>query len=104
MVQAATSDGLQQPYYFNADDPGFKYLNPQAQEAAKTVGYGIRSQTPMYYDGVWAYDGQVTWYPNWMAYRAAEMNHIQKDVVIGPYMQKAKTGVDNDWYTLKLGE
>jgi hypothetical protein len=63
-VFADTSGGMgvQNPYYFNPNDPGLKSLNPNAQEAAKVVGYGIQSETPKYYTWTWTYAGEVTWY------------------------------------------
>ncbi len=99
----AASDGIQQPYYFNDQDPGFKYLNPQAKEAAKITGYGLQSLTPKYCTYIWRYSGEVKWYPNVSAYKAAAITPGQKDVLIGPCMWDVKTALANDPYTLPIG-
>lgn len=102
-MASADNGSMPQPYYFNPDDPGFKYLNQQAKEAAVVVGYGLQSLTPKYCTFIYRYGGTVTWYPNWMAYRAAAITPGQKDVKIGPYQLDAKTAGELDGYTIPIG-
>lgn len=103
-ADSSTGQGVQNPYFFNPSDPGFKYLNKQAQEAAKVVGYGIQSLTPKYYMTTWTYGGDVTWYPNVGAYKAAALTPGQKDVKIGPYMWSVKEALEKDSYKLPIGD
>ena len=102
-VVMADNGAMPQPYYYNPDDPGFKYLNDNAKEAAKVVGYGLQSLTPKYCVFVYRYGGTVTWYPNWMAYRAAAITPGQKNVLIGPYGWDVKTAEAMDGYTIPIG-
>jgi hypothetical protein len=100
----AASEGIQQPYYYNPDDPGFKYLNPAAKEAAIVTGYGLQSLTPKYCNVIWRYSGEVYWYPNTDAYRAASITDRQKqNVKIGPYMLTVQEALAKDPYTIPIG-
>lgn len=103
-VVSADNGSMPQPYYFNDKDPGFKYLNDNAKEAAKVVGYGLQSLTPKYCTFVYRYGGEVTWYPNWMAYRASAITPGQKNVKIGPWQLDAKTAGALDGYTIPIGD
>jgi hypothetical protein len=88
--------------YLDKDSAGFKSLGKYAQETALVVGYGNPCQLTN--DGKnidpahWvAFDGQVTYYPNWFTYRAAETYGNQKDVPV--FLPRG-----SDWYTLPVGK
>jgi hypothetical protein len=87
--------------YLDKDLVGYKSLGENAKIAADVVGYGNPYQLDN--DGknidssCWvAFDGQVTSYPNWFAYRASETYNNQKDVPVG-------FPIGSNWYTIPVG-